>query len=739
MLQPPSSSARAARWRVVLLLAAALALGGCGFFGRPPAPTATPAVPTASTGAGGAQQIVISAPAAGSTVTTPILISGTTSVSPFENNLNYRLFGPDGATLAQGFFTTVGELGQPHTFSGEVPYTLAEQGNGRLEVLEFNQADGSIKAISSVIIVLSPGEAPAATATPGPSPTALPPPPPAAQQQILIDSPPPGTEVGSPVVITGRTVLMPAGNALSYAMRDAAGAVLGSGAFPVTAVAGGSGSFNASLTFNLPPNGGPINLVVFEPGAAGQPERATATLALQVAPPQAILIDSPPPGTTVGSPVVITGRTARYPFQGNLGYRFLDASGRQLGIGTFPVQGAPGGPTSFSASLNFSLPPNGGRVTLEIGDQNAATGQVVATARLDLNVAIPQQAIVIESPPPGTIVGSPMTVAGRVVRLPANGALTYRVRDARGTQIGQGQFGVVGSQDGGARFNAQVFFTPPAGGGPIVLELLELDAGGQVRTSATLNLQVAGAPPPPPTSTPLPTSQTIIIDTPPANTAVGSPVTVTGRTVLPPRTGRLFYVVRTLTRDILGQGEFPVPTPTGVTANIQFVASLAFAEPPQGGPIIVEIADRDATGNQLASAIVQLQVSPRNQPTPTIPGGGQVGQQEVVIETPPAGTVVGSPVVITGRVTLPPVGGELDYRVLDAQGNLLGQGSFRVPIPVDTGRIPFAASITFNEPPQGGPIRIVISDTDNATNTVRAEASVELTVNPPPYPQPRTP
>jgi hypothetical protein len=735
MLQPKPSSARALRWRVVLLLAGALALGGCGMFGRPPAPTATPAGPTTPPAAGG-QQIAITAPSPGATVSSPIRVAGTTSVSPFENNLNYRLFGPDGATLAQGFFTTVGELGAPSTFSGDVPYTLAEQGNGRLEVIEFNQADGSIRAINSIQLVLSPGQAPPATATPGPSPTPLPPPPPAAQQQILLDSPPPNTEVGSPVVITGRTALLPAGNSLSYIMRDAAGAALGSGSFPVTAAQGGTGSFTASLTFNLPPNGGAIALVVFEPGAAGQPERATATLPLQVAPPQAILLDSPPPGTTVGSPVVITGRTARYPFQGNLGYRFLDAAGRQLGIGTFPVQGGPGAPTSFSASLNFSLPPNGGRVVLEVADQNASTGQIAASARLELNVAIPQQAIIIESPPEGTTVGSPMTVTGRVVRLPANGALTYRVRDARGAQIGQGQFGVVGSQDGGARFNAQVFFTAPAGGGPIALELLELNAAGQLSASTTLNLQVAGAPP---TVTPLPTTQSISIDTPPAGTVVGSPVTVTGRTVLPPRTGRLFYLVRTLTRETLGQGEFPVATPQGVAANIPFAASLAFAEPPQGGAIVVEIYDRDAVGNQLASAIVQLQVNPRNPPTATPPTGGQIGQQELFIETPPAGTVVGSPVVITGRVALPPIGGELDYRVLDGQGNVLGQGSFRVPIPVDTARIPFAASITFNEPPQGGPIRIVISDTDNASGAVRAEAGVDLTVNPAPYPQPRTP
>jgi hypothetical protein len=728
MCQPDAPVSRAPRWRVVLLLLAALALAGCDLVGGPPA--ATPAVPTPGipTPSAGAQQIVITAPALNATVSSPIQVSGTTTFVPFERVLDYRLFGPDGALLATGFFTAEGELGGPGSFNGSIPYTLAGQGNGRIEVIEFSAADGSVRAIASQPVTLSPGQAepPAATAPAG------------AAQQIFIDSPPPDTVVGSPVVITGRTARQPAGNLLNYFLRDSGGAVLGSGTFPVTAAADGSGSFTASLTFNLPPNGGVIALELFEPGQAGGPVAASATLQLQVSPPQSILIDTPPPGTVVGSPVVITGRTARFPFQGNLAYRVLDAGSREIGSGTFPVQGAPGGPSSFTASISFNLPPGGGRISVEIVDQNAADGRIAAAARIDLSVTAQEQAIVIESPPANALVGSPMTVTGRTVRLPAGSALTYRVRSGAGQQIGQGQFGVTGTQDGGARFNAQIFFTPPQGGGPIGLELLELDpASGQVRASAILQLQVSG-PPPPPTATTLPSVQAITIETPPSGTVVGSPVVVTGRVALPPRTSALNYVVRSLNRETLGQGSFPVAT-QGQPANIPFVASINFAEPPQGGGIIVEIYDRDAVGNTLASAIVQLQVNPRAQPTPTLPGGGQIGRQELFIDTPPPGTLVGSPVVVTGRAALPPLNGALDYRVLDGAGALLGQGSFSVPIPADAPQIPFVASLTFSEPPAGGTIIVVIADIDDATGAVRAEAQVELSVAPPPYPQPRTP
>jgi hypothetical protein len=681
----------------------------------------------------------------GSTVTSPIAVSGTVALQPFERNLNYRLFGPDGALLAQGYFTTTGQENGPGAFSGAVPYTLAQPGMGRLEVVEINTADGSIRALASVMLRLSAAQAPtpgAGTTTPVASP--MPVASPAPQQEIVLDTPAPRTVVGSPVVITGRTAKPPAGNSLSYAFRDAAGGLLGSGAFPVSVTAEGTGIFNASLTFNLPPSAGDITLEVFEPGTGGAPPVARASLVLVIAPPQAILIDTPPPGTTVGSPVVLTGRTARFPFQGALGYRILNATGNQIGQGSFPVAGAPDGPGSFNASLTFAVPPAGGRITVEIVDQNTTTGQIAASARIDLNVAPQQQAIIIESPPPNQQVGSPMTVVGRTVRLPQGSQLTYRVRDAQGQQIGAGQFGLAGTQEGGGRFTAQVFFNLPPGGGPITLELLELDPGnGQVRASATLPLVVAGPPPtatPPPTvtPTPLPTRQAITIETPPTDTVVGSPVVVTGRAALPPQFGELYYVIRTPARENLGQGSFPVRPAPGQTANVPYVASLSFAEPPQGGAIIIEIYDRDGAGQIIAGANVRLQVRPRATATPTTGPGGQGGNQRITITAPVTDTLVGSPVTIDGQVAVPPYQGKLTYRITNAANSELGAGKFSVPQPRGIGApITFSAQLTFTLPLQGGPIVVTIFDRNDITNVILAEASVRLQVAPQPYPYPR--
>lgn len=617
-------------WRTLaLLLALVLGLSGCGLFGSPPAPTAVP--PT--TGAA-ARTITVTAPSPNATVGSPILISGLVPLTPTTGTLTVRLFGPDGLLLAQGSIPVQGVAGGPGTFSVTLVYSLSEPGLGFIEILDLNPTDGSVLAFTRLPVNLSVAgdQAPPTeglTPVPSePSPTPFAPPPPAAQQAIFIDSPPPGTTIGSPVTITGRTGRVPAGNSLTFAMRDGAGSILGTGVFPVATTAENTGSFNASLTFNLPQGGGPILLEVFEPGAGGGPPVASAQLPMVIAPPQAIFIDSPPPGTIVGSPVTLTGRTARAPFQNNLGFRVLDANGRQLGIGVVPVNSSPNGPGSFNASINFSMPPAGGRITVELGDQNASNNQVVATGRIELNVAPQPQAIIIESPAANQQVGSPMTITGRTVRLPSGNQLSYRVRDRLGAQVGAGQFAVSGSSDGGSRFNAQIFFTPPVGGGPIAVEVIDIDlATNQVRGATVLNLTVAG-PPPPPTATPAPVSQAITVDSPPSGTIVGSPVVVTGRAALSPQFRELYYVIRSLTRETLGQGSFPVAGQPG-QRNVPFVASLTFAEPAQGGAIVVEIYDRDGAGQIIANTLVQLQINPR---------GGEAVPPLLVIT--PAPTVV---------------------------------------------------------------------------------------------------
>jgi hypothetical protein len=438
----------------------------CGFFGGnnedTPQPSATNRIP-----------IIIDQPGSGATVSSPFTMLGSVAANLSDARIDYRLFDAQERLLAGGTVEINPESNEAVIFSLNISYTLETSVNGRLEVVAIDPNAGVVLAIAStpLNLVAGVGQTPDGD-TPGEP-----------FSGITIETPAPGTIVGSPVVITGRATLSDGNNELNYRILDDAGNPLGEGSVAIAE----DGGFVASIDFALPEAGGPITAEIYESDGT-----AKASVGLQVAPPQSITIETPPTGTTVGSPVVITGRLARAPAQGSLEYRFSDGDGRELGTGSFVVGGAPGEPTSFSASLDFSLPLNGGPISIEVIDRDPTTDTVIARTSRTLNVNPQPQSIVIESPPTDTLVGSPLVITGRTVRYPSGGQLGYRIRDANGQEIGNGSFSVTGSQERGATFNTTLSFTLPIAGGPIIVEILELDQNSsQVRASTTLRLQVA--------------------------------------------------------------------------------------------------------------------------------------------------------------------------------------------------------------------------------------------------------
>jgi hypothetical protein len=110
---------------------------------------------------------------------------------------------------------------------------------------------------------------------------------------------------------------------------------------------------------------------------------ATATLQTRtVALEQQIVIETPQFGTQVGSPVVLTGRAARFPDAGLLQYQIVDGQGVSLGAGTIPVQGSPGGDARFNASLSFQPPAAPGPLRAFVFETDAAGRQTAAVAEL---------------------------------------------------------------------------------------------------------------------------------------------------------------------------------------------------------------------------------------------------------------------------------------------------------------------------------------------------------------------
>ncbi|MFL5805279.1 MAG: Gmad2 immunoglobulin-like domain-containing protein [Roseiflexaceae bacterium] len=533
---------------------------------------------------------------------------------------------------------------------------------------------------------------PTSAPTPPPSPT------PPAPQSIAIETPPRLTLVGSPVVITGRTARLPKDGQLNYRLVDRAGQELGAGTFPVSGAAGQPGSFNASLIFNLPQDGGIIRAELFERGAVAGAVAAVSAIDLAVdAQYQTITIETPARGTQVGSPMVLTGRAAREPHDSRLNYRVVNSSGQQLGAGTFPVSGAPGGPRGFNAELFFTLPINGDTIRTELFDWNAAINQSDAVTAIELYVAPLPQQIIIETPPPLTLVGSPVVINGRTTRFPFGGDLSYRITNAN-QQIGAGSFQVVGQIDQPTAFDAQLTFQVPRDGGIIRVEIYDQSPDGAVVAGSTIDLDV------------LAQYQAIQIDTPARGMQVGSPVVLTGRTNLYPNGGQLRYRVLDAGGKEIGTGSFLVDGAPGQRGS--YVASLTFAEPANGGNIRVELSD------QAISAAIDLYVAPPPPP-------------QIIFETPAPGTQVGSPVVISGRTTRIPASGKLSYRVRNASGGIIGAGQFDVTRGAGQATS-FNASLTFAEPAGGGNISVEISDLAPSNGSAVAVATIGLYVAPRP-------
>ncbi|MFN8498564.1 MAG: YbaY family lipoprotein [Anaerolineae bacterium] len=207
--------------------------------------------------------------------------------------------------------------------------------------------------------------------------------------------------------------------------------------------------------------------------------------------------------------------------------------------------------------------------------------------------------ITITSPTAGTVVGSPMTITGASNVFPHEGNMNYRVTDAAGAEIGKGFFQADGTMTGTATFTAALTFDPPAAGGPITLEVYEVNAAdGSKFGAATVALQVEA----------LPSGRVIEIVQPPAGATVGAPVTIVGRTSYFPFEGNLNYRVTDAASKEIGAGFFQVQTPCCDPS--WFITSVAYTPPAAGGPITVEVYERDAaTGNVAVSTSINLQAA----------------------------------------------------------------------------------------------------------------------------------
>ncbi|GIV85486.1 MAG: hypothetical protein KatS3mg052_2493 [Candidatus Roseilinea sp.] len=102
-------------------------------------------------------------------------------------------------------------------------------------------------------------------------------------------------------------------------------------------------------------------------------------------PQQKIVIESPARGATVLSPFRLSGNVALTPMDKTLRYRLTDAFGNVIGNGKIAVEGVPGEPGVFSATVAYAMSP-AGPLRIEVIGADGAAEQTAQIPMLTVNL-----------------------------------------------------------------------------------------------------------------------------------------------------------------------------------------------------------------------------------------------------------------------------------------------------------------------------------------------------------------
>ncbi|HEU5090505.1 MAG TPA: Gmad2 immunoglobulin-like domain-containing protein, partial [Roseiflexaceae bacterium] len=277
-----------------------------------------------------AAQITITRPVPGVTIASPVLVSGVVSRLPASGFLTYQVYDARNVMVGTGTIPVRASGDDALRFETQVVYAGAQAGPGKILIVDIAADNNSVQASAELPVTLSgPGGAVTLPSQVAGAPTL----------QAGIPTPLPG--LATPIVI-----------------------------YPAP----------------LPPGG-----ATALPGmATPQPALVSPTpVAPGTAPAQQIVFESPAPGTLVGSPVLISGHTTGYPFQGNLSYTIRDAANQIVGQGLIGVDGPEGGPGTFRVELDFNQPAQPGALSIELADEDAVSGTVAARTTLVVSFGTP--------------------------------------------------------------------------------------------------------------------------------------------------------------------------------------------------------------------------------------------------------------------------------------------------------------------------------------------------------------
>ena len=109
-----------------------------------------------TTPSGAERSINIDSPAVWASVTSPFTVTGNVPISPFENNLAYRIFLPDGTKVNESsLLVNSTGMGMPGTFSTTFDLSMAGiTGPVIIQFVDVSMADGSTMAMGSVVVMV---------------------------------------------------------------------------------------------------------------------------------------------------------------------------------------------------------------------------------------------------------------------------------------------------------------------------------------------------------------------------------------------------------------------------------------------------------------------------------------------------------------------------------------------------------------------------------------------------------
>ena len=205
-----------------------------------------------------------------------------------------------------------------------------------------------------------------------------------------------------------------------------------------------------------------------------------------------------------------------------------------------------------------------------------------------------QQQITIEAPAAGLNLTNPFELRGTTNQYPFKGRLVYRVLDAKGNQVGQSPFEVMGSIGSSASFAIPAIYGVDVDG-PGTVEVAEIsEADGTIITIDSVAVQLVADPP----------GYAITIDDPFFYTNVSSPVQIRGKTNDRPFEGRLNYRIVDASGEVISRGLLQA---SGQVGRVNLFDGFAEFNISNDGPGRIEVFDiRPADGAVFSISTVNV-------------------------------------------------------------------------------------------------------------------------------------